>query len=94
LRAAEPHFETYKKRAERENKALHYVGTLNGNEARIELVMLAPSHPFYNLTGSDNILSITTNRYLYNPMVIKGPGAGAEVTAAGVLADLIRVAAE
>lgn len=93
LRVAEPHFEAYKKKAEAENKALHYVGTLTEEEAKIELLMLEPAHPFYNLSGSDNILSITTNRYLYNPMVIKGPGAGAEVTAAGVLADLIRVAA-
>ena len=94
LEAAEAHFAAYKNRAQQENKVLHYVGTLNGSEAKIELLMLEPGHPFYNLTGSDNILSITTNRYLHNPMVIKGPGAGAEVTAAGVLADLIRVAAE
>lgn len=94
LEKAEPHFQTYKQSAESENKALHYVGILTDEEAKIELLMLDANHPFYNLTGSDNILSITTNRYLYNPMVIKGPGAGAEVTAAGVLADLIRVAAE
>lgn len=94
LARAEPHFEAYKKRAESESRALHYVGTLTDDEAKIELLMLDAKHPFYNLSGSDNILSITTNRYLHNPMVIKGPGAGAEVTAAGVLADLIRVAAK
>lgn len=93
LSAAEPHFEKYKKEAESGNKALHFVGTLSNGAAKIELLMLDARHPFYNLTGSDNIVSLTTNRYLYNPMVIKGPGAGAEVTAAGVLADLIRVAA-
>jgi len=94
LEKAEPHFEALKRRAAAAQKVLHWVGILTDVEARIELCMLEPSHPFYNLTGSDNILSITTNRYLYNPMVIKGPGAGAEVTAAGVLADLVRVAAK
>jgi bifunctional aspartokinase / homoserine dehydrogenase 1 len=94
LRAAESHFEAYKNKAKANNLALHFVGTLTEDEAKIELLMLDSKHPFYNLSGSDNILSITTNRYLHNPMVIKGPGAGAEVTAAGVLADLIRVAAE
>jgi bifunctional aspartokinase / homoserine dehydrogenase 1 len=93
LKKSEKHFSAYKEKAESANKALHYVGTLEDGKAKIELQMLEPTHPFYNLTGSDNIISITTNRYLHNPMVIKGPGAGAEVTAAGVLADLVRVAA-
>jgi bifunctional aspartokinase / homoserine dehydrogenase 1 len=94
LKKSEEHFRAYKLRAEAENKALHFVGTLADGKAKIELLMLDQSHPFYNLSGSDNIISLTTNRYLYNPMVIKGPGAGAEVTAAGVLADLVRVAAQ
>jgi bifunctional aspartokinase / homoserine dehydrogenase 1 len=93
LKKSEKHFSVFKERAESENKALHYVGTLEEGNAKIKLLLLEPTHPFYNLTGSDNIISITTNRYLHNPMVIKGPGAGAEVTAAGVLADLVRVAA-
>lgn len=94
LEASEDHFKAYKDKAEAENKALHWVGTLTEGIPKIELQMLDSNHPFYNLTGSDNIVSLTTNRYLNNPMVIKGPGAGAEVTAAGVLADLVRVAAQ
>ncbi len=94
LEKAEKHFETLKRKAESENLALHYVGILSGGKAAIKLLMLDTKHPFYNLTGSDNIISLTTNRYLHNPMVIKGPGAGAEVTAAGVLSDLVRVAAK
>lgn len=49
-------------------------------------------HPFCSLKGSDNIVAFTTERYSQQPLVVKGPGAGAEVTAAGVFADIIRVA--
>lgn len=94
LEAAEDHFAAYKHQASEEDKVLQFVGILEEGIARIELLLLGREHPFYNLTGSDNIVSFTTNRYLNNPMVIKGPGAGAEVTAAGVMADLIRVAAQ
>ncbi len=94
LEASEDFFSALKEKAASENKVMHYVGTLNDGKVKIELLMLDSRHPFYNLSGSDNIISFTTNRYLHNPMVIKGPGAGAEVTAAGVLADLVRVAAE
>ena len=55
--------------------------------------MVDESHPFYTLSGSDNIISFTTDRYRERPLVVKGPGAGAEVTAAGVFADLINVGA-
>ena len=48
-------------------------------------------HPFFSLSGSDNIISFTTLRYRDRPLVVKGPGAGAEVTAAGVFADIIRL---
>ena len=94
LEASEEHFGKLKNKAAAENKVVHFVGVLADGKARTELMMLDSSHPFYNLTGSDNIISFTTNRYLDNPMVIKGPGAGAEVTAAGVLADLVRVGAD
>ncbi len=94
LEASEDYFSELKHRAAAESKVMHYVGILSGGKAKTELLMLDSSHPFYNLKGSDNIISFTTNRYLDNPMVIKGPGAGAEVTAAGVLADLVRVGAD
>ncbi len=94
LEKSEEFFNKLKLEAASQNKALHYVGVLQDGKASVELMMLDQQHPFYNLSGSDNIISLTTNRYLYNPMVIKGPGAGAEVTAAGVLADLVRVAAQ
>jgi bifunctional aspartokinase / homoserine dehydrogenase 1 len=58
----------------------------------VELSAVDADHPFYQLAGSDNILLLTTERYHDRPMVIRGPGAGAEVTAAGVFADVIRIA--
>ncbi len=94
LEASEEYFSSLKNKAAAENKVMHYVGILSDGKVKTELLMLDSKHPFYNLSGSDNIISFTTNRYLNNPMVIKGPGAGAEVTAAGVLADLVRVGAD
>ncbi|NQY68370.1 MAG: hypothetical protein HRT72_11705, partial [Flavobacteriales bacterium] len=51
-----------------------------------------PDHPFYNIAGSDNIVLFTTERYKAQPLIIQGAGAGAEVTAAGVFAEIIKVA--
>jgi aspartokinase/homoserine dehydrogenase 1 len=59
--------------------------------AKTGLLSVGQNHPFYNLSGGDNIVSFTTERYCERPLVVKGPGAGAEVTAAGVLADVIRL---
>ncbi|HEY3429350.1 MAG TPA: hypothetical protein VGK39_01660, partial [Cyclobacteriaceae bacterium] len=60
-------------------------------KACVKLGMVKSDHPFYSLSGSDNIILLTTERYHDRPMVIRGPGAGAEVTAAGVFADVIRI---
>jgi bifunctional aspartokinase / homoserine dehydrogenase 1 len=60
-------------------------------KARVELLTIGPDHPSFNLEGSNNIILLTTERYKELPMVIKGYGAGADVTAAGVFADLMRV---
>jgi aspartokinase/homoserine dehydrogenase 1 len=63
----------------------------NGN-ATVELQAVDSSHPFYNLQGTDNTVALYTNRYVSQPMVIQGAGAGAGVTAAGVFADIVRIA--
>jgi aspartokinase/homoserine dehydrogenase 1 len=60
--------------------------------AKIFLRAEAPGSPFRSLTDSDNIVVITTDRYSTLPMVIKGPGAGAQVTAGGIFADIVRIA--
>jgi aspartokinase/homoserine dehydrogenase 1 len=57
----------------------------------MKLTAVDATNPFYNLNGSDNLIAFTTQRYHSQPLVIKGPGAGAEVTAAGVLAEVISI---
>ena len=71
---------------------LRYVATLDGGNLSIGLKEVDSSHPFYNLEGSNNVVLITTERYKEYPMVIKGYGAGASVTAAGVFADIFSIA--
>lgn len=93
LKKSDSYFNELKEKAENENKVLRYIGKLEDGKASVNLEFVDASHPFYNLTGSDNIISFTTERYKFNLLVIKGPGAGAEVTAAGVFADLINVGA-
>lgn len=71
--------------------ALRYAAVFENNTLRVGLQEVQADHPFYSLSGSDNIILLTTQRYHDRPMVIRGPGAGAEVTAAGVFADIIRI---
>ncbi|MEO6149707.1 MAG: bifunctional aspartate kinase/homoserine dehydrogenase I [Mucilaginibacter sp.] len=93
LKAEDAYFAATKDKAEAEGKVLRYIGKLEDGKASITLQMVDENHPFYMLSGSDNIISFTTDRYKERPLVVKGPGAGAEVTAAGVFADLINVGA-
>ena len=93
LKAEDAFFSNLKAKAAAENKVLRYIGKLEDGKAAITLQMVDENHPFYTLSGSDNIISFTTDRYKERALVVKGPGAGAEVTAAGVFADLINVGA-
>ncbi|MEZ4826304.1 MAG: bifunctional aspartate kinase/homoserine dehydrogenase I [Bacteroidia bacterium] len=77
--------------AQAEGKVLRFVATLEGEKAFISLQSLDSTSPFYNLSGSDNMIVFTSARYKDRPLVVKGPGAGAEVTAAGVFAELLRI---
>lgn len=88
------YFENLKNTAASENKVLRYIGKLENGKVEISLQMVGDDHPFYALSGADNIISFVTDRYKFRPMVVKGPGAGAEVTAAGVFADIINVASK
>lgn len=92
LEAADPWFEGLKEKASAEGRVLRYVSVIEGGKASISLRSLGPDHPFAALDGSDNIISFTTARYAERPLVVKGPGAGGEVTAAGVYADVLRIA--
>ena len=87
-------FENLKNEASDSGKVLRYIGMLEDGKVSISLQMVDDSHPFYMLSGSDNIISFTTDRYKERPLVVKGPGAGAEVTAAGVFADIVNVGAQ
>ena len=93
LKASRSYFNELKNKAEASKKVLRYIGKLENGRANISLQMVDENHPFYMLSGSDNIISFTTERYKERPLVVKGPGAGAEVTAAGVFADLVNVGA-
>ncbi|MGV3706898.1 MAG: bifunctional aspartate kinase/homoserine dehydrogenase I [Arcticibacter sp.] len=93
LLANNDYFEQIKKEAEANGKVLRYIGKLEDGKVAITLQMVDDSHPFYMLSGSDNIISFTTDRYKDRPLVVKGPGAGAEVTAAGVFSDIVNVGA-
>ena len=76
------------------NLVLRYVGVVDpSGGSRVELAAYPPTHPFASLSGSDNMMPFTTKRYVKQPLVVCGPGAGAEVTAGGVFVDLLRLAA-
>lgn len=85
-------FAKMREQAIAENKALRFIASLDQGKAAVALQAVSSDHPFYHLSGSDNIVALTTERYHVNPLVIKGQGAGAEVTAGEVLADIIRIA--
>jgi aspartokinase/homoserine dehydrogenase 1 len=93
LKAENAFFSNLKAKAEADGKVLRYIGKLEDGKAAISLHAVDENHPFFTLSGSDNVISFTTDRYKERPLVVKGPGAGAEVTAAGVFADLINVGA-
>jgi bifunctional aspartokinase / homoserine dehydrogenase 1 len=84
-------FENKRKELVKQNKKWRFFATLDNGKAKVELLAVSSEHPSFNLEGSNNIILITTNRYHELPMVVKGYGAGAEVTAAGVFADIMRV---
>lgn len=85
-------FEKLLQDAQANDEVLRFIATLDSdNKASIGLKTVGRSHPFFNLAGSENIISFTTERYKYNPLVVKGPGAGAEVTASGVFADIMSI---
>ena len=77
--------------AKREDKVLRYIGCVENGRCSVSLSALPMSHPFAQAGGSDNIIAFTTARYFQQPLVIKGPGAGPQVTAGGVFSDLIRL---
>ena len=89
--ALDSEFEEKRKVLAKDNKRWRFVARFENGIAESRLQEVESSHPFYDLEGSNNLVIYTTERYQEFPMLIKGYGAGASVTAAGVFADLIKV---
>jgi aspartokinase/homoserine dehydrogenase 1 len=76
--------------AKNNNAQLKYVAEFKDGIAKVGLQFIKEGHPFFNLEGKDNIVMFYTNRYKEQPLIVKGAGAGAEVTASGLFGDIIR----
>jgi aspartokinase/homoserine dehydrogenase 1 len=79
--------------AKRGQQVLRYVAEIDvrAGRAAVGLQAFPPTHPFANISLTDNIVQFVTGRYCDNPLIIRGPGAGPAVTAAGIFADLLRL---
>jgi aspartokinase/homoserine dehydrogenase 1 len=92
LAVHEPHFRALYDAAASQGKRLKFVAQYANGQASVGLQQIAPGHDLYELRGKDNVVLFYTDRYPEQPLVVKGAGAGAEVTASGVFADIIRAA--
>jgi aspartokinase/homoserine dehydrogenase 1 len=88
----EAHFRQLLEGAQAAGKRLKYVARFENGKAAVGLQAVDTQHDFYHLYGKDNVVRFFTNRYTEQPLVVKGAGAGAEVTASGVFADIIKTA--
>lgn len=88
----EAHFKKLLEEANAQNCKLKFVATFNKGKASVGLQHIAPENDLYHLYGKDNVVLFYTSRYPLQPLVIKGAGAGADVTASGVFADIVRAA--
>ena len=85
------HFEALLAEANQKDSRLKFVASFENGKASVGLQFIPKEHPFYNLEGKDNIVLFFTDRYVDQPLLIKGAGAGAAVTASGIFADVIRI---
>ena len=85
------HFDKLLEDATNKNSKMKYVAQLENGKAKVGIQLVKEGHDFYNLEGSDNIILFYTNRYNKQPLIVKGAGAGADVTASGIFADIIRI---
>ncbi|WP_179316900.1 bifunctional aspartate kinase/homoserine dehydrogenase I [Winogradskyella undariae] len=92
LKEDEAYYQSLFKSAQEKNSQLKFVAEFNDGKAKVGLKEIPEGHPFYNLKGKDNIVMFYTQRYPEQPLIIKGAGAGADVTASGLFADIIRIA--
>ena len=87
----ESYFQKILKNATKNGRRLKYVAQLEKGKASVGLQEIESHHDFYNLEGSDNIILFYTTRYRDQPLIVKGAGAGADVTAGGIFGDIIRI---
>lgn len=87
-------FENWRKQMNEQNVRFRYVASFKDGKASVGLKAVGPEHPFYKIDGKDSIVSLNTLWYKDQPMIIKGAGAGAEVTASGIFGDIISISSK
>jgi aspartokinase/homoserine dehydrogenase 1 len=87
----DPYFDNLRERVLARDHRLRVIGKFEGGNAIISLMEINRSHPFFSLEGNDNIVAIMSKRYYERPLIIKGAGAGADVTASGIFADILSI---
>lgn len=91
LKNENDYFNSMIKKVKEEGKVLRFIASTYNGKAKISLQAVGPENPFYSLQMSDNMIVFTTKRYNNRPLIVRGPGAGAEVTAGGVFSDIIAI---
>jgi aspartokinase/homoserine dehydrogenase 1 len=89
LKTEDPFFSNLLAKAKNQNGVLRFIAKAEDGRISCGVEIVSQDSPFYNLGGSDNMIVFTTQRYKQRPLVVRGPGAGAEVTAAGIFAEII-----
>ncbi|HKK81485.1 MAG TPA: bifunctional aspartate kinase/homoserine dehydrogenase I [Prolixibacteraceae bacterium] len=92
VKSLDNQFEEERNKLSKENKKWRFIATFEQGNSKVELKAVTQNSPFFDLEGSNNIILLKTERYNEYPLQIKGYGAGADVTAAGVFADIVRIA--
>jgi bifunctional aspartokinase / homoserine dehydrogenase 1 len=92
LNDIEPEMADLLEKAKQNNCKLRYIARYDQQSAKVSLQEVKPESPFYHIDGKDNLVILKTKWYFNQPLVIKGAGAGAEVTASGIMADIIQAA--
>lgn len=85
------HFESWREVMKQKNIRYRYIASFKNGKAIVALKEVKPDHPFYDIHGKDNVISLNTKWYDDQPLIVKGAGAGAEVTASGIFGDIIRI---
>ena len=94
LPEVDAHFAERREQALDEGQVLRYLASVDDDQASVRMTAVPTGHPCASLSHSENLVTIISTRYKHTPLVVRGPGAGPEVTAAGMFADILRALAE